>query len=76
MLLIFCKHWLSQTTLQKSEHLCGLLVVGADEGSGRPGMRGSSALAPLVGQIIMVVEAERTQRNEVEAAFDVPSSAR
>jgi receptor protein-tyrosine kinase len=33
-----------------------------------------SALAPLVGQIIMVVEAERTQRNEVEAAFDLVKS--
>ena len=33
-----------------------------------------SALAPLVGQIIMVVEAERTQRNEVEAAFDLIKS--
>jgi protein-tyrosine kinase len=28
-------------------------------------------LAPLVGQVVMVVEAERTQRNEVEAALDL-----
>lgn len=28
-------------------------------------------LAPAVGQIVMVVEAERTQRNEVEAAIDL-----
>lgn len=30
-----------------------------------------SMLAPLVGQIVMVVEAERTRRNEVEAALDL-----
>jgi receptor protein-tyrosine kinase len=29
------------------------------------------ALAPIVGQVLMVVEAERTQRNEVEAALDM-----
>lgn len=29
------------------------------------------ALAPLAGQLIMVVHAERTQRNEIEAALDV-----
>ena len=28
-------------------------------------------LAPSVGQVVMVVEAERTQRNEVEAAIDL-----
>jgi len=28
-------------------------------------------LAPLVGQVVMVVEAERTQRSEVEAALDM-----
>jgi len=28
-------------------------------------------LAPLVGQVVMVVEAERTQRNEVEAALEL-----
>lgn len=28
-------------------------------------------LAPVVGQVVMVVEAERTQRNEVEAAIDL-----
>jgi receptor protein-tyrosine kinase len=28
-------------------------------------------LAPAVGQVVMVVEAERTQRNEVEAAIDL-----
>ncbi len=30
-----------------------------------------STLAPFVGQIVMVVEAERTQRNEVVAALDL-----
>ncbi len=30
-----------------------------------------SALAPLVGQTVMVVEAERTQRNELEAALEM-----
>jgi receptor protein-tyrosine kinase len=30
-----------------------------------------SNLAPLVGQVIMVVQAERTQRDEVEAALDL-----
>lgn len=30
-----------------------------------------AALAPVVGQIVMVVEAERTQRDEVEAALDL-----
>jgi receptor protein-tyrosine kinase len=30
-----------------------------------------STLAPVVSEIIMVVEAERTQRNEVEAALDL-----
>jgi receptor protein-tyrosine kinase len=30
-----------------------------------------AALAPLVGQILFVVEAERTQRDEVEAALDL-----
>lgn len=30
-----------------------------------------STLAPIVGQIVMVVEAERTQRSEVEAALDL-----
>lgn len=30
-----------------------------------------STLAPVVNEIIMVVEAERTQRNEVEAALDL-----
>jgi receptor protein-tyrosine kinase len=30
-----------------------------------------STLAPIVGQIILVVEAERTQRAEVEAALDL-----
>jgi receptor protein-tyrosine kinase len=29
------------------------------------------ALAPIVGQVLMVVEAERTQKNEVEAALDM-----
>lgn len=29
------------------------------------------ALAPIAGQVLMVVEAERTQRNEVEAALDM-----
>jgi receptor protein-tyrosine kinase len=28
-------------------------------------------LAPVVNQVVMVVEAERTQRNEVEAALDL-----
>lgn len=28
-------------------------------------------IAPVVGQVVMVVEAERTQRNEVEAALDL-----
>lgn len=31
----------------------------------------ASALAPLVGQTVFVVEAERTQRTEVEAALDL-----
>jgi receptor protein-tyrosine kinase len=30
-----------------------------------------SNLAPLVGQVVMVVQAERTQRDEVEAALDL-----
>lgn len=30
-----------------------------------------SALAPIVGQALMVVEAERTQRNELEAALEL-----
>jgi receptor protein-tyrosine kinase len=30
-----------------------------------------AALAPVVGQILFVVEAERTQRDEVEAALDL-----
>ena len=30
-----------------------------------------AALAPVVGQILFVVEAERTQRNEVESALDL-----
>ena len=30
-----------------------------------------AALAPVVGQILFVVEAERTQREEVEAALDL-----
>lgn len=30
-----------------------------------------STVAPIVGQIVMVIEAERTQRNEVEAALDL-----
>lgn len=30
-----------------------------------------SALAPVVGQILMVVEAQRTQRNELEAALEL-----
>jgi receptor protein-tyrosine kinase len=30
-----------------------------------------AALAPLVGQVLFVVEAERTQRDEVEAALDL-----
>ena len=30
-----------------------------------------STIAPVVGQIVMVIEAERTQRNEVEAALDL-----
>lgn len=30
-----------------------------------------SGLAPIVGQTLMVVEAERTQRNELEAALDL-----
>lgn len=30
-----------------------------------------STLAPIVGQIVMVIEAERTQRSEVEAALDL-----
>ncbi len=30
-----------------------------------------STLAPIVGQIVLVVEAERTQRSEVEAALDL-----
>jgi protein-tyrosine kinase len=33
-----------------------------------------STLAPFVGQIVMVVEAERTQRNEVVAALDLIKS--
>jgi protein-tyrosine kinase len=33
-----------------------------------------STLAPFVGQIVMVVEAERTQRNEVIAALDLIKS--
>ncbi len=32
------------------------------------------ALAPMVGQVLMVVEAERTQRSEVEAALDMVDS--
>lgn len=32
------------------------------------------ALAPIVGQVLMVVEAERTQRSEVEAALDMVDS--
>jgi protein-tyrosine kinase len=32
------------------------------------------ALAPIVGQVVMVVEAERTQKNEVEAALDMVES--
>jgi receptor protein-tyrosine kinase len=31
----------------------------------------ASILAPIVGQVVMVVEAERTQRAEVEAALDL-----
>lgn len=31
----------------------------------------ASILAPIVGQVVMVVEAERTQRAEVEAALDM-----
>lgn len=31
----------------------------------------ASVLAPIVGQVVMVVEAERTQRAEVEAALDL-----
>lgn len=30
-----------------------------------------SSLAPMAGQVLMVVEAEKTQRNEVEAALDM-----
>ncbi len=30
-----------------------------------------STVAPIVGQIVMVIEAERTQRSEVEAALDL-----
>jgi receptor protein-tyrosine kinase len=30
-----------------------------------------SVLAPIAGQVVMVVEAEKTQRNEVEAALDM-----
>lgn len=30
-----------------------------------------STVAPIVGQVVMVVEAERTQRSEVEAALDL-----
>jgi protein-tyrosine kinase len=30
-----------------------------------------AALAPIVGQVLLVVEAERTQRDEVEAALDL-----
>jgi receptor protein-tyrosine kinase len=32
------------------------------------------ALAPIAGQVVMVVEAERTQRSEVEAALDMVDS--
>ncbi|MBK1657571.1 P-loop NTPase family protein [Paracraurococcus ruber] len=32
------------------------------------------ALAPVAGQVVVVVEAERTQRNEVEAALDMVES--
>lgn len=32
------------------------------------------ALAPIAGQVLMVVEAERTQKNEVEAALDMVES--
>lgn len=32
------------------------------------------ALAPIAGQVLVVVEAERTQRNEVEAALDMVES--
>lgn len=32
------------------------------------------ALAPIAGQVLMVVEAERTQRSEVEAALDMVDS--
>ena len=32
------------------------------------------ALAPIVGQVVVVVEAERTQRSEVEAALDMVDS--
>jgi protein-tyrosine kinase len=32
------------------------------------------ALAPIVGQVLVVVEAERTQRSEVEAALDMVDS--
>ncbi|MCW8084809.1 P-loop NTPase family protein [Sabulicella glaciei] len=31
----------------------------------------ASALAPVVGQVVMVVEAERTQRGQIEAALDL-----
>ena len=31
----------------------------------------ASTLAPIVGQIVLVVEAERTQRDEVEGAIDL-----
>ncbi|WP_207537014.1 tyrosine-protein kinase family protein [Sabulicella rubraurantiaca] len=31
----------------------------------------ASALAPVVGQVVMVVEAERTQRGQLEAALDL-----
>jgi protein-tyrosine kinase len=31
----------------------------------------TSSLAPIAGQVVMVVQAERTQRNEVEAALDI-----
>ena len=36
-----------------------------------PAISDSSSLASIAGQVVMVVEAERTQQSEVEAALDM-----
>ena len=55
------------------EHL-SLLPVGQERGRSSELFASrdmTAALAPVVGQVLFVVEAERTQREEVEAALDL-----